>query len=149
MSQKKVFDEAFKAAFKEARLAYKAGEIPVGAVIVKDGIIISKAHNLRETKKSPTAHAEILAIEKAAKVLGDWRLTGCELYVTLEPCTMCSGAIINSRIKKVFFSAYDYEAGSAGGRTNVFDESFEIYGGLYKEEAENLLKDFFADKRKD
>lgn len=141
--------EAFDLAFAEADEAKREGDVPVGAVIVKNGEILAKAHNQREAKKSPTAHAEILAIEEAAKRLGDWRLDGASLIVTLEPCIMCAGAIINSRIKNIFFSAFDYDFGACGGHINVFNKSYTICGGMYQENGEALIKEFFRNRRKD
>ena len=101
-------------ALLEARKAYDMGEVPIGAVIVKDGKVIARGHNLRETEKDPTLHAEMVAIREAARYLGGWRLTGCELYVTIEPCPMCAGAIIQARIERVVFGAMDPKAGCAG-----------------------------------
>ena len=109
MNSKEIF---MKEALKEAKKAYKKEEIPVGAIIVKDGKIVSRAHNLKESKNSSTAHAEILAIEKANKKLKAWRLENCEMYITLEPCMMCMGAIINSRIKKIYIGTMDPKTGS-------------------------------------
>ena len=101
-------------ALKEAKKAYKKLEVPVGAIIVKNGEIIAKAHNLKETKNDTTKHAEILAIQRASKKLKSWRLLDCEMYITLEPCSMCAGAIINSRVKKIYIGALDYKTGAAG-----------------------------------
>jgi tRNA(adenine34) deaminase len=137
-------------------LAHKAadiGEIPVGALIVApNGDIIAKAYNLRETEKSATAHAEILAIEKACNTLGGWRLQGCTLYVTLEPCPMCAGAIVNSRIDRVVFGAYDMQAGCCGSVINFnaypFNHAFQITGGILEDECKKILTDFFKNKRK-
>ena len=132
--------------------AAKKGEVPIGAVIVKNDKIIASAHNLCEQKKDPTAHAEILAIQTAAEVLGDFRLTDAELYVTLEPCAMCTGAIINSRIKLVVYSAEDYKAGAMGGLCNLtqlpFNHKPEIIIGVMEDEARALLKGFFEKLRK-
>lgn len=135
-------------ALQEAQKAFDEGEIPVGAVIVKNGIIIARAHNMREDTNNPLAHAECLAIEQAAKVIGDWRLSDCELYVTLEPCIMCAGAIINSRIKRLYFGAYDKEAGAAGGKIDVFDRQHEVYGGIMENVCAQILVDFFRRQRK-
>ena len=136
-----------KEALKEARKAYKKEEIPVGAVIVKNGEIIARAHNLRETKHSSIAHAEILAIEKANKKTGAWRLEDSEMYITLEPCMMCMGAIINSRIKKIYIGTLDPKTGSCQSVINIDDYKFnhvvEIETGILKEECEYILKDFF------
>ena len=141
-----------KSAIAEAEKAYAEGETPVGAVIVRDGEIIASAHNMTERLKDSTAHAELLAIQAAEKATGDRRLTGCALYVTMEPCPMCAGAIINSRIKRVVFGAYDPKAGSCGSINNLFDfpynHSPEIEGGFMQDECAILLKRFFSDLRK-
>lgn len=140
------------AALKEAKKAYEKGEAPVGAVIVKDGKIIARAHNLREIKNDPTGHAELTAIQKAAKKLKAWRLTDCDLYVTLEPCPMCAGAIIQSRIKRVYYGADDSKAGAAGSVINLFENEFnhkvEVYKGIMEEECAEILKVFFKELRK-
>lgn len=140
-------------AIKEAKKAYKKLEVPVGAVIVKDGEIISRAHNLKETKYDTTKHAEILAIQQASKKLKSWRLIDCEMYITLEPCTMCAGAIINSRIKKIYIGAMDEKTGAVGSKLNLFKDytfnhNVEVETGILKEECEKILKDFFKDLRK-
>ena len=145
--------EFMKMALKRAQEAAKMGEIPVGAIVVNgDGKIISSAYNLRETDKKATAHAEILAIEQACAALGGWRLQGCTLYVTLEPCPMCAGALVNSRIDRVVFGAYDMQAGCCGSVVNFnaypFNHSFVITGGVLEIECRNMLKDFFEGKRK-
>lgn len=139
-------------AYKEALKAMSEDEVPVGAVIVKDGMVISKAHNLKEKNNDPLGHAEILCIRKASKKLGNWYLKDCELYVTLEPCVMCCGAIINSRIKKVYFGARDIKSGSLGGLFNLleqrgFNHYFEIE---YVEDNRcgEILKEYFLQKRK-
>ena len=140
-------------ALKEAEKAYKKLEVPVGAIIVKDGKVIARAHNQKETKTDTTKHAEILAIQKASKRLKAWRLIDCEMYVTLEPCTMCAGAIINSRIKKVYVGAMDEKTGAVGSVLNLFkDYTFnhkvESEIGILKEDCENILKKFFKELRK-
>ena len=141
-----------KEALKEAKKAYEKLEVPVGAIIVKDGKIIARAHNLKETKKDTTNHAEILAIKKASKKLDSWRLLDCEMYVTLEPCAMCAGAIIQSRIKKIYIGTLDEKTGAAGSVLNVFEYPFnhqvEVEKGILKENCENILKDFFKMLRK-
>ena len=141
-----------KSAIAEAEKAYAEGETPVGAVIVRDGEIIASAHNMTERLNDSTAHAELLAIQAAEKATGDRRLTGCALYVTMEPCPMCAGAIINSRIKRVVFGAYDPKAGSCGSINNLFDfpynHSPKIEGGFMQDECALLLKRFFSDLRK-
>ena len=135
---------------KEASLI---GEIPVGALIVdKDSQIIARAYNLREIEKNATAHAEILAINKACEARGGWRLSGCTLYVTLEPCPMCAGAIVNSRIDRVVFGAYDMQAGCCGSVVNFnaypFNHAFKIEGGVLEDECRDVLSEFFKQKRK-
>ncbi len=141
-----------KIALEEAVIAARDGEMPVGAVIVKDGKVIATGHNLRNVSHDPTLHAEIVAIRKAAELLSDWRLSDCDLYVTLEPCVMCSGAIINSRMRSVYFGAYDAEYGAAGGRIDLFSKSYfgsttKVYGGIMEDECATMLKDFFASLR--
>ena len=150
MSFKEIF---MKEALKEAKKAYEKLEIPVGAVIVKDGKIIARAHNQKETRFDTTKHAEILAIQKASKKLGAWRLLDCEMYVTLEPCPMCAGAIINSRIKKVYFGTSDEKTGAVGSVLNLFTDfkfnhNVEFEKGVLKDECEGILKDFFKALRK-
>lgn len=134
-----------------ARIAADMGEIPVGAVVVKDGEIVGRGYNLRENKKSATAHAEVIAIEQACEKIGDWRLTGCTLYVTLEPCPMCAGAIVNSRIDRVVYGASDGAAGCCGSLINFnaypFNHAFSIHGGVCGEECSELLKSFFNNRR--
>ncbi|QGU93776.1 tRNA-specific adenosine deaminase [Clostridium bovifaecis] len=143
--------EFMKIALKEAKLAGKLREVPVGAVIVKDDQIIASAHNLREILKDPTAHAEVLAIKKAAEVLGDWRLNGCEMYVTLEPCPMCAGAIIQSRIKRVYIGTFDPVAGCCGSALNVVQSeelnSMVDVQWMYDEECSSILTEFFKKRR--
>ena len=138
-----------KIALREANKAIEAGEMPVGAVVVKDGEVIAVGHNVRNELHDPTLHAEIVAIRKACEILRDWRLTDCDLYVTLEPCVMCSGAIINSRMRSVYFGAYDPEYGAAGGRIDLFSKSYfgsttNVYGGIMEEECSSMLKEFFT-----
>ena len=140
-------------ALKEAEKAYKKLEVPVGAVIVKDGKIIAKGHNQKETKTDTTKHAEIIAIQKASKKLKSWRLTDCEMYVTLEPCAMCAGAIINSRIKKVYIGTMDEKTGAVGSVLNLFEDftfnhKVEVEKGILQEECKNMLKQFFKELRK-
>lgn len=134
-------------AIEQAKAALPLEEVPVGAVLVQDGRVVSSAYNLRETEKTATAHAELLAIEQACKTLGGWRLPRCTLYVTLEPCPMCAGAIINARIDRVVFGAYDYKAGSCGSVTNLFALDYNhkplLTPGVRQEECAQLLKDFF------
>ncbi len=145
-------EKYMKEAIKEALKAYKKLEVPVGAIIVKDEKIIAKAHNIKETKKDTTKHAEILAIQKASKKLETWRLTDCEMYVTLEPCTMCTGAIINSRIKKIYIGTMDEKTGACGSVLNLlenykFNHKVEMEKGILKEECKKILQDFFKKLR--
>ena len=140
-------------ALKEAKKAYDEDEIPVGVVIVKDGKIIARAHNKNEQKKDTICHAEILAIQKASKKLNAWRLTGCTMYVTLEPCPMCAGALINSRIDKLVYGTKDEKTGACGSVLNLLDDykfnhKVEVQNDVLQEESEKLLKDFFKDLRK-
>lgn len=141
-----------KEALKQAKKAYALGETPIGAVIVRDGEIIARACNRRETKKCVTYHAEILAIEKACKKLGGWRLPSCDLYVTMEPCPMCAGAIVQARIDNVYFGAYDGKYGCCGSKTDLFKPGLFYYnvnctGGIMEDECSGLLKDFFKTLR--
>ena len=139
-------------AIELAKHAATLGEVPIGAVIVKNGEIVAEGFNLRETAKLSTAHAEISAIEAACKNLGGWRLFGCTLYVTLEPCAMCAGAIVNSRIDRVVYGASDIRFGACGSLFNInsypLNHAFEIESGVLKDECKALLSDFFAKLRK-
>ena len=142
-----------KQALKEAEKAYQKLEVPVGAIIVKNGKIIARAHNQKETKMDTTKHAEILAIQKASKKLQSWRLIDCEMYITLEPCSMCAGAIINSRIKKIYIGTMDDKTGAAGSKLNLFEDytfnhKVEVEKNIMKEECEEILKRFFKELRK-
>ncbi len=141
-------EQLMELALEEAKKAAALGEVPVGAVIAKDGEPIAMAHNTRETEKNAVHHAELLAIDAACKKLGGWRLWQCELFVTLEPCPMCSGAIINSRIKRVVYGAKDPKAGCCGSLVDLFSYPFNhhpvIESGLMEDEASALLQDFFA-----
>ena len=138
-----------KEALKEAQKAYDKLEIPVGAVIVKNGRIISRAHNLKETKQTATAHAEILAIQKANKKLNNWRLVDCDIYVTLEPCDMCMGAILSSRIKNIYIGTLDPKKKEKID-INKYKEEYDtiIEYGIMQEKSEEILKNFFKDLRK-
>ena len=146
-------EKFMKEALKEALKAKNKEEVPVGAVIVLNGKIIARAHNLRETKMNSLCHAEILAINKACKKLNNFRLEDCEMYVTLEPCLMCAGAIIQSRIKKVIIGASDPKYGMAGTAFNAFDlksnHNVEIEFGIMKQECSNIIKDFFKKLREE
>lgn len=139
-------------AFDEARAAAGAGEVPIGAVIVKDGVIISSAHNLPRTRCDPTAHAEVLAIREAARVLGNERLDGCDLWVSLEPCAMCAGAIVHARIARLYYAAGDPKGGAVAHGGRIFDQPTclhrpEVYSGMGEDEAAQMLRDFFAARR--
>ena len=139
-------------ALKEAHIALEKGEIPIGAVIVRNGEIIARGHNLRQTERDATLHAEIVAIKEACKALNDWRLDDCDLYVTLEPCTMCSGAIINARMHSVYFGAFDPEYGGAGGKIDLFAPCYfgsktKVYAGIMEKECTDFLNDFFKSIR--
>lgn len=135
-----------------AKKAYEMGEIPVGAVVVKEGEIVGRGHNLREHQKNAVAHAEVVAIEQACASLGTWRLEKCTLYVTMEPCPMCAGALINSRIERVVYGCKDSVAGACGSVINLnvypFNHSFVIEGGVLGDKARELLGKFFEEKRK-
>ena len=151
--ENKLKEKFMQEAIKEAKKAYKKLEVPVGAVKVKDGEIIARAHNLKETKFDTTKHAEILAIQRASKKLKSWRLIDCEMYITLEPCSMCAGAIINSRIKKIYIGTMDEKTGAAGSKLNLFKDytfnhNVEVETNVMQEECEKLLKDFFKELRK-
>lgn len=148
-------DEAYmQIALELARQAYEINEVPVGAIVVKKstGKIIGKGYNRRETDKNPLAHAEIAAIKQAAETLGGWRLLDCDIYVTLEPCPMCCGAIINSRIERVIFGAFDSKSGSVESIINMFDLPFnhkpKIVSGIMQKECSEILSDFFTELRK-
>ena len=141
-----------KEAIKQAKKAYQIEEVPIGCVIVHDGKIIARAYNKRNTKKSTLAHAELLAITKASKVLNDWRLEGCTMYVTLEPCQMCAGAIVQSRLDKVVIGCMNPKAGCAGSIINLlemqeFNHQVEIVRGVMEEECSTLLQQFFKELR--
>ena len=139
-------------AIKEARKAEITDEVPIGAIIVKDGKVIARAHNLMEKTQLATAHAEILAINKACKKLKSWRLDGTEMYVTIEPCSMCAGAIVNARIKMVYFGAYESKSGGAVSKYNILTDSglnhkTEFVGGIKEEICSNIIKNYFKGKR--
>lgn len=140
-------------ALKEAKKAECIGEVPIGAVIVKNGLIIGRGHNTRESSECVLGHAELNAIKEATRWVGDWRLTDCEIYVTIEPCPMCVGAIFQSRIKTIYFGAYDLKAGGCGSKFNLFEvpglnHYARIEAGILENEARELLTRFFRKKRK-
>ena len=139
-------------AFVEARAASERGEVPVGAVIVRDGIVIAAAGNRPRELRDPSAHAEMLAIRRACEALDDERLTGCDLYVTLEPCTMCAAAIAFARIRRVYFAAHDPKGGAVENGVRFFQQPTchhapEVYGGIREAEAASLLRAFFEERR--
>ena len=141
-----------RAALREARAAFEEDEVPVGAVIVHDGRIIARAHNEREKLKDPTAHAEMIALTQASAALESWRLDGAVLYVTLEPCLMCAGALVNARIRRVVFGATDEKAGACGSLYQVgldtrLNHLFEVEGGVLEDECGAILQEFFSKKR--
>jgi len=141
-------------AFEEAKKAAAMGEVPVGAVIVKDGEVIAAGHNLTESAKDPTAHAEMIAIRAAAAKLGGWRLPGCQMYVTTEPCSMCAGAIVWARIEKLYIGTMDPKSGACGSVFNIPQEAklnhfVEIETGIMQAECSQLMKDFFKKLRKE
>ena len=146
-------NEYMQMALELAKKAADLGEAPIGAVVVKKstGEVVGKGYNLRETQKSPLAHAEIMAIDEASRKLGGWRLIDCEIFVTLEPCPMCAGAIINSRLERVVFGAFDAKAGSVGSVINLFDLPYnhkpEVVSGVMQEECSKILSDFFKNLR--
>lgn len=141
-----------KEAIKEAKKAAKIGEVPIGCVIVYQDKIIGRGHNKRNTKKTTLAHAELLAIQKASKAMGDWRLEDCTMYVTLEPCQMCAGAIVQARMKEVIVGAMNKKAGCAGSILNIlqmeeFNHQVELTTGVMEEECKKILQDFFVELR--
>lgn len=145
-------EKYMSAALELAREAAAAGEIPVGCVIVKDGEIIGRGRNRREEERSALAHAEVEAIAEACKALGDWRLEDCALFVTLEPCPMCTGAIINARVGEVVYGAKEENTGSCGSVINLFEENYghkpRVYGSVLKDECAAVMRDFFEKLRK-
>lgn len=141
-----------KKALREAQKAFDIAEIPIGAVIVKDGKIIARGYNKREKNNMATSHAEMIAIEKACKKLNNWRLSDCTLYVTLEPCPMCTGAVINARIPRVVYGATDEKSGACGGycdlsKSNILNHTFEVEKGILEEDCKEILNKFFKDLR--
>lgn len=153
MSALDVHMRMMREALAQARLALAAGEVPVGAVVARDEEIVARAHNEREQRRDPTAHAEMLALRRAAQILGSWRLTGCTLYVTLEPCPMCAGAIRTARLACVWFGADDPAAGCTGTVYRLTEDpalagpAVPAYGGLLAQECAELLEAFFQTKR--
>lgn len=156
---KKGRDESLKSdedwmhmAIQEAAQAWRLGEVPIGAIVVHDGDVVSVGHNLRETWRDPTAHAELIALQAASRRLGSWRLTQCDLYVTLEPCPMCAGAIMLSRIRRLIFGAVDTKGGAVVSKTTLLEAGLwnhhpEIASGVLAEECTTILKEFFKSIR--
>lgn len=147
------YDAAMRAALDEARAALTTGDVPIGAVVLgPDGDVIARGHNVREAEGDPTGHAEVVALRAAAEVTGEWRLSGCTLVVTLEPCTMCAGAVVLSRVDRLVFGAYDDKAGAVGSLWDVvrdrrLNHRPEVVTGVLAEEATELLLDFFRTER--
>lgn len=147
-----LYEGFMREALNEAKKACALGEVPIGAVIVKDNEIIARGHNLREKDQSPILHAEIIAIHRAALMLGSWRLTGCEIYVTIEPCPMCAGAMIQARLDRLIFGAKDPKSGCTGSLYNLvedprFNHRLELVSGILKDECSQIIRDFFQEKR--
>jgi tRNA(adenine34) deaminase len=148
-----VDDVAMRAALGEARLALGSGDVPIGAVVLDEtGAVVGRGHNVRERDGDPTGHAELVAVRRAARARGEWRLAGCTLVVTLEPCTMCAGAIVSSRLDRLVFGAYDAKAGAVGSLWDVvrdrrLNHRPEVLGGVLADECSALLDDFFAHQR--
>ena len=146
-------DKFMKEALIEARKAYMLGEVPIGAVIVKDGQVIARGNNLTETSKDPTAHAEMIVIRAAAKALNGWRLPGCSLYVTVEPCSMCAGAMVWARIENLYIGAMDPKAGACGSVFNIAEEDrlnhrIHVERGILEDECSSIMKEFFRELRR-
>ncbi len=153
MVQEMSHERFMREALYEAEKALQWGEVPIGAVVVFDGKVIARGHNLRETWKDPTAHAELIALREASRVLGGWRLNGCKLYVTLEPCPMCAGAILLSRVDEVIFGAKEPKFGAAGSIVNLletdrFNHRPQLTSGILEEECGIILKEFFRERRR-
>ena len=145
-------EKYMKLALKEAQKAYDKDEVPIGAVIVKNDIVIARGHNLREIKNQTYAHAEMIAIEKACKKLNNWRLDDCDIYVTLEPCAMCAGAILNARIRNVYIGAMEPRSGAVGSKINLFENynynhKVNYETGILEEETQKMMKEFFQSIR--
>lgn len=145
--------EFMKIAYNEAKKSATLNEVPVGAVVIKNNIVVSTAHNLRETKNNALAHAELIAIDLACKAIASWRLLNCSIYVTMEPCLMCMGAILNARLSRLIFGCFDTKNGCCGSVLNFSDFSFthkkiEVVSGIMQQESATLLSDFFKNKRK-
>ena len=145
--------EFMKLALEQAKKAYKKDEVPIGAVIVCNDKVVAKGFNIREKRNDPTGHAEIVAVKKACKKRRSWRLEDCTIYVTVEPCSMCAGALLWTRIKRIVFGAFDAKGGALGSSYNLFEQKnlnhkAEITSGVLEEECSKIMKDFFKTKRK-
>ena len=143
-------EKLMQKAIYEAHLALTEGEIPVGCIIAKAGKIVASGHNLREARQNALLHAEIVAIDRACRALGTWRLSECDLYVTLEPCPMCAGAIVQARIKTLYFGAYDPDGGAfCQGMFEIVEKQTAVFGGIREKECQQLMSEFFQAVRKD
>ena len=146
-----IHERFMKLALKQAHISYKNDEVPIGAVVVKNGEVISRAHNTRNASRNAVEHAELVAIERACKKLGDWRLTGCDLYVTLEPCVMCLGACYNARISNVYFGAFDLSGKGCVALAEMIGHTLNheltLHGGVLEKECSELLTNYFKLKR--
>lgn len=146
-----IHERFMRMALKQAQVSYKADEVPIGAVVVKDGEVIARAHNTRNASKNAVEHAELVAIQRACKKLGDWRLSGCDLYVTLEPCVMCLGACYNARIANVYFGAYDLSGKGCVQLSEMIghtlNHELSLHGGVLEKECSAILTDYFKSKR--
>ena len=146
-----IHERFMRLALKQAQVSYKHDEVPIGAVVVKDGEVIARAHNTRNASRNAVEHAELVAIQRACKVLGDWRLTGCDLYVTLEPCVMCLGACYNARISNVYFGAYDLSGKGCVQLSEMIghtlNHELSLHGGVLEKECSDILTEYFKSKR--
>ena len=146
-----IHERFMKLALKQAQISYKNDEVPIGAIVVKNGEVIARAHNTRNASKNAVEHAELVAIERACKKLGDWRLVGCDLYVTLEPCVMCLGACYNARISNVYFGAFDLSGKGCVALSemigNTLNHELALHGGVLEKECSELLTNYFKSKR--
>lgn len=148
-----IHEKYMKKALLEAKKAFKKGETPIGAVVVHEGKVIARGHNLRESKQNALCHAEIIAINKACRAVGSWRLCECDMYVTLEPCLMCAGAILQSRLRNLYFGAYDKKGGGVGSLINILElpgvtQRVSAVGGILEGECSEIMKNFFKELRK-
>ena len=146
-----IHERFMRLALKQAQVSYKADEVPIGAVVVKNGVVIARAHNTRNASRNAVEHAELVAIQRACKKLGDWRLAGCDLYVTLEPCVMCLGACYNARISNVYFGAYDLSGEGCVQLSEMIghtlNHELSLHGGVLEKECSSLLTEYFKSKR--